>query len=201
MMKFFTIFSSILFTLALPLHGALAHGGDNGGADKCSQSVGNDYNMHMTSYIPDDYGGREFCDNIPDTGRVIVVFDMLEVHLRHHETDVRIIKDTGTDIDTNSVQYIQANTIFHQPFSKIKTGSLYFDHTYQYKGKYIGIVSVRDHGKTHVTKFPYSVGYGAQQKVTKNYGLTAALLIALLASAAWWRLKTAHRKTDHPSPA
>ena len=120
MNKFANLFSSILFTVTLPLHAALAHGGGSGGSDKCSQSVGNSYNMHMTSYIPDDFGGQEFCNNIPDAGRVIVVFDMLEVHLRHHQTDVRIVKDTGagTDNDTKTNQDIKANTIFHQAIFK-----------------------------------------------------------------------------------
>ena len=195
MNRFLIICTAALLTAAIPAHQAQAHGGDSGGVDKCSQSVSNNFNMHMTSYIPDDYGGREFCYNIPDTGRVIVVFDMLEVHLRHHDTDVRIVKDLGPDTD------IAANTIFHRPFAKIKTGSLYFDHNYAKKGKYIGIVSVRDHGETHVTKFPYSVGYGAEQKATKNYGTTIALIIALLGVGAWWRHRASRKNPPHASPA
>ena len=188
------IFTATLLILVFPTLHAHAHGNGSGGVDKCSQSVANDFNMHMTSYIPDDYGGREFCYNIPDAGRVIVVFDMLEVHLRHHETDVRIIKDMGPDTD------LKTNTIFHMPFQKITTGSLYFDHDYEDKGKYVGIISVRDHGETHVTRFPYSVGYGIEQKTNKNYGTIAALLLAFFAGIIWWRRRAKNKsqpQTNH----
>ena len=195
MMKFLTLFSAFVFTIAIPHEAARAHGGLSMDKDICKLTISPEYSMHMSGYIPDDFGGFEFCEDIPQKGRVIVVFDMLQTHLRQHETEVRIVKDMGPDTD------IEANTIMLLPFQKYKTGTLHFDHTYEEKGKYIGIVSVRDHDRLYVSKFPFSVGFGDNKKHAKQIGYTAAIVLAFLAFAAWHRARGDRKRSSRAPPA
>jgi hypothetical protein len=73
--------------------GAFAHGGLS--MDEDTASVG-PYLMHFVGYQPDSASGpKEFCEDIPETGRTIVVLDYLNDELRDLPTEVRIIRDTG----------------------------------------------------------------------------------------------------------
>ena len=73
---------------------AQAHGGLALAEDMCRLTIG-PYNMHFTGYQPDNTRNKEFCEDIPATGRTVVVLDYMEDALRPLPTEVRIIKDTG----------------------------------------------------------------------------------------------------------
>ena len=75
---------------------AAAHGGLSMDEDYCKLRVGQ-YVMHFVGYQPDSASGpKEFCEDIPETGRTIVVLDYVDDALRDLPTEVRIIRDTGS---------------------------------------------------------------------------------------------------------
>jgi hypothetical protein len=68
-----------------------AHGGLALAEDMCKLRVG-PYNMHFTGYQPDNTRNKEFCEDIPATGRTVVVLDYMEDALRPLPTEVRVIR-------------------------------------------------------------------------------------------------------------
>ena len=127
---------------------AQAHGGLALAEDMCRLTIG-PYNMHFTGYQPDATRNKEFCEDIPAIGRTVVVLDYMEDALRPLPTEVRIIKDTGSEQD------IQAITILHLPPKVYPAGSVNFEYNFDQPGKFVGLVTV---GDKHVSRFPFSVG-------------------------------------------
>jgi hypothetical protein len=127
---------------------AQAHGGLALAEDMCRLTIG-PYNMHFTGYQPDATRNKEFCEDIPATGRTVVVLDYMEDALRPLPTEVRIIKDTGSEQD------LQAITVLHLPPKIYPAGSVNFEYNFDKPGKFVGLVTV---GDKHVSRFPFSVG-------------------------------------------
>ncbi len=146
---------------------AQAHGGLALAEDMCRLTLG-PYNMHFTGYQPDATRNKEFCEDIPATGRTVVVLDYMEDALRPLPTEVRIIKDTGSEQD------IQAITVLHLPPKIYPAGSVNFEYNFDKPGKFVGLVTV---GDKHVSRFPFSVGE------TKIWLPPSYMLIALGGSA------------------
>ena len=146
---------------------AQAHGGLALAEDMCRLTIG-PYNMHFTGYQPDATRNKEFCEDIPATGRTVVVLDYMEDALRLLPTEVRIIKDTGSEQD------IQAITVLHLPPKIYPAGSVNFEYNFDKPGKFVGLVTV---GDKHVSRFPFSVGE------TKIWLPPSYMLIALGGSA------------------
>jgi hypothetical protein len=129
---------------------AQAHGGLALAEDMCRLTIG-PYNMHFTGYQPDNTRNKEFCEDIPATGRTVVVLDYMEDALRPLPTEVRIIKDTGSEQD------LQAITVLHLPPKVYPAGSVNFEHNFDKPGKFVGLVMVGDKQQL-VSRFPFSVG-------------------------------------------
>jgi len=129
---------------------AQAHGGLALAEDMCRLTIG-PYNMHFTGYQPDNTRNKEFCEDIPATGRTVVVLDYMEDALRPLTTEVRVIRDTGSEQD------LQAITVLHLPPKVYPSGSVNFEYSFDKPGKFVGLVTV---GSTpeHVSRFPFSVG-------------------------------------------
>jgi len=133
---------------------AQAHGGLALADDMCKLRVG-PYNMHFTGYQPDNSRNKEFCEDIPETGRTVVVLDYIEAELRPFPTEVRVIRDTGRD--TGSEQDLQAITVLHLPPKVYPSGSVNFEYNFDKPGKFVGLVTVGSK-QEHVSRFPFSVG-------------------------------------------
>ena len=129
---------------------AHAHGGLSMAEDMCKLTVG-PYMMHFSGYQPENSQQKQFCEDIPATGQTIVVLDYIEQELRTLPAEVRIIKDTGTE------ENIESLTVFHLPAKVYPNGSIDFAYTFDKPGKFVGIVTVGDK-KEHISKFPFSVG-------------------------------------------
>ena len=127
-----------------------AHGGLSMAEDMCKLTVG-PYMMHFSGYQPENTQQKQFCEDIPATGQTIVVLDYIEQELRTLPAEVRIIKDTGTEENLESL------TVFHIPAKVYPNGSIDFAYTFDKPGKFVGIVTVGEK-KEHVSKFPFSVG-------------------------------------------
>ena len=129
---------------------AHAHGGLALADDMCKLRVG-PYNMHFTGYQPDSTRNKEFCEDIPATGRTVVVLDYMEDALRPLPTEVRVIKDTGSEQD------LQAITVLHLPPKVYPAGTVNFEYNFAQPGKFVGLVTVGDK-QDLVSRFPFSVG-------------------------------------------
>jgi hypothetical protein len=139
-----------LLAATVPLS-ASAHGGLSMDEDYCKLRVGR-YVMHFVGYQPDSPAGpREFCEDIPDIGRTVVVLDYIDAELRDLPTEVRVIRDAGDDAD------MEQRTVLHLPPRLYPSGSLNFEIEFNEPGKFIGLVSVGDRDKL-VSRFPFSVG-------------------------------------------
>jgi hypothetical protein len=132
---------------------AAGHGGLSMDEDICRLRVG-PYNIHFVGYQPESSAEKEFCEDIPRTGHTIVVLDYIDPVLRSMPTEVRIIRDTGSE------ENLDAITELYIAPKLYPTGSLHFEHTFKEPGKFVGLVTVTDTQKL-VSRFPFSVGKGA----------------------------------------
>jgi len=145
-----------------------AHGGLSLADDMCKLTVG-PYTMHFTGYQPNSSKEKEFCEDIPATGRTVVALDYIEEALRPLPTEVRVIKDTGSEENLDSI------TILHLPAKVYSNGSINFEHTFNEPGKFVGLVT-SGKNQEHVSRFPFSVGEGSSSMPP---GLVFAIAAAL----------------------
>lgn len=194
------VIAAWLIATAALTSAAHAHGGVGMVDNRCVLKIGPDL-MFFTGYQPQS-SREEFCDDIPNTGQMVVALDMQEPELRDMLTEVRIIKDDGmhtnigglpvlTDAELSSPQVMDPVTIVHLPPKKYPTGTLTFEHTFPEVGRFIGIVTVvNDHGQKWISQFPFSVGEPAG-KAYAVYGLMGALVLAGLAGFWYYSRKQA----------
>ena len=165
---------------------AHAHGGLALAEDMCRLTIG-PYNMHFTGYQPDNTRNKEFCEDIPATGRTVVVLDYMDDALRPLPTEVRVIRDTGSEQD------IQAITVLHLPPKVYPNGTVNFEYNFAQPGKYVGLVTVGG-PKEHISRFPFSVGEG-KMWVPPSYLLMAfagAAIVVVLIFALRGRRSTSN---------
>jgi hypothetical protein len=151
---------------------AQAHGGLALAEDMCRLTIG-PYNMHFTGYQPDNTRNKEFCEDIPATGRTVVVLDYMEDALRPLPTEVRVIRDTGSEQD------LQAITILHLPPKVYPNGTVNFEYNFDKPGKFVGLVTVGGQVE-HVSRFPFSVGE-TKIPLPPSYFLIALAGVAVVA--------------------
>ena len=149
-----------------------AHGGLSLADDMCKLTIG-PFTMHFTGYQPDSSKEKEFCEDIPATGRTVVALDYIEDALRPLPTEVRVIRDTGSEENLDSI------TILHMPAKVYNNGSINFEHNFNEPGKFVGLVSTGKN-QEHVSRFPFSVGEGTSSMPS---GLVFAIAGALGAGA------------------
>src|SRR5690348_685366 len=105
----------LLLSLSLPhAMDAHAHGGLSLADDVCKLTIG-PYTMHFTGYQPEATQEKEFCEDIPATGRTVVALDYIEEALRPLPTEVRIVRDTGAGAEAGKDGNLDAITILHIP--------------------------------------------------------------------------------------
>ena len=71
---------------------AHAHGGVSIEKDLCVLQLGS-FRMHFTGYQPARSGAQEFCEDIPYTGRAIIVLAAVDDVLRDMPLEIRILRD------------------------------------------------------------------------------------------------------------
>ncbi len=141
--------------LAVLLFGSMhersfAHGSLSMEKDMCKLQLGR-YMMHFTGYQPEATGSKEFCEDIPKTGSVVVVLDAIDAELREMPIEVRIIQDAGEKGDAEAV------TVLHLAPQRYPTGSISIEHKFDQPGKFVGLVTAGEKGDL-VSRFPFSVG-------------------------------------------
>ena len=170
----------LMFGCAVVAMGALlstqaqAHGGLSMVEDMCKLTIG-PYMMHFTGYQPSSTQEKQFCEDIPGTGHTVVVLDYIEQELRSLPTEVRIIRDTGSEQD------LEAVTILHIPPKVYPNGSVDFAYNFDKPGKFVGLVMVSDK-QQHTSRFPFSVG---ESNFISRYILSIYMVpVAALAAVA-----------------
>jgi hypothetical protein len=151
--------------------------------DRCVMTIGF-YEAHFTAYQPDSRGDEEFCEDLPDLGRVVFVLDYLHRSLAEVPVDFRIIRDpTGLGrfaqlADLEGVD-IPALTVFYQPPVVRSDASLQLSYRFAEPGAYIGIVTAGHptKDKFYSSVFPFSVGVGGPSYLW-IVGAVGALLVA-----------------------
>ena len=161
-----------------------AHGGLSLADDVCKLTIG-PYTMHFTGYQPESTQEKEFCEDIPSTGRTVVALDYIEEALRPMPTEVRVIKDTAGDGGASAEGNLDAVTILHIPPKVYSNGSINFEYNFSQPGKFVGLVTINDGQKELVSRFPFSVG---EPKKTSPY-LIGAIVAVIGAIAAFFFLR------------
>ncbi len=160
-----------------------AHGGLSLAEDMCKLTVG-PYTMHFTGYQPESTQEQEFCEDIPMIGRTVVALDYINEELRPMTTEVRIIRDTGSE------ENLDAMTIFHIPPKVYSNGSVTFEHTFPEPGKFVGLVTVRGEKEEHVSRFPFAVGTGGKSNLPYIIGV-----IVLAIAGAFFLMRSKKNKS------
>lgn len=154
---------TVMFTSQVQAHGGLALA-----EDMCVLTVG-PYRMHFTGYQPLSQE-EEFCEDIPEVGKTVIALDYIQEELRPLKTEVRIIRDTGSEANIDEI------TVFHLPPKVYPTASITIDHTFPEKGKFVGLVTVTGGPQEYVSRFPFSVGEG---RPTPKIAIIAPILLVL----------------------
>ena len=158
-------------------HPATAHGDLAMEFDTCVLRVGPD-RVHFTGYQVSSQR-QEFCEDIPQPGRTIVVLDYFDPLLRGMTAEFRVIKDVGADENGN----LDNVTVAYLPPSKHPTGTFNFEHDFE-KGKFVGLLTVTEQTLRYKARFPFSVGLNNGKSTNLVfYGLIATLIAFV---CAYW---------------
>lgn len=159
--------ASMMFTTQVQAHGGLALADD-----MCVLTVG-PYRMHFTGYQPLSQE-EEFCEDIPEVGKTVIALDYIQEELRPLTTEVRIIRDTGSE------ENLDAITVFHLPPKVYPSASIAIEHSFPEKGKFVGLVKVTGGAQDYVSRFPFSVGEG---RPTPKAAIIAPIVLVIAAVA------------------
>ena len=181
------LFAVILATGMIFTSQAQAHGGLALAEDMCVLTVG-PYRMHFTGYQPLSQE-EEFCEDIPETGKTVIALDYIQEELRPLKTEVRIIRDTGSEANLDEI------TVFHLPPKVYPSASITVDHTFPEKGKFVGLVTVTGGAQDYVSRYQFSVGEGLP---TPKAAIIAPVVL-VLAVAAFFFLRKRKPANQNPS--
>jgi len=155
--------------------------------DTCKLRLG-PYIMHFTGYQPERAEGREFCEDIPGTGRTIIVLDDVDHALRDTPLGIRIVRE-GADSRAEGGAIVELAPRIYP------AGSVSLEHDFTESGRYVGIVTGGARGE-HVSRFPFSVGgtTGWSRHVGVIFTIAAAG-VALFMAPRW--IKGSRRRATH----
>jgi len=170
--------------LAAAAASAWAHGGVGVEDDKCMLRIGSD-RAHFAGYQPEHRASQEFCEDIPEVGRAVIVIDFIQPALRERAVEFRILRDTdglgakARYADLGDAEMITQRTLTSLPTQVYPRGTVTLEHRFDRAGWYIGLVSATDAatGKTQHSVFPFRVGL-------RNYWKYLPLPL-LFAGLAW----------------
>jgi len=131
------------------------------------------YYMHFAGYqVRPGYPDTEFCEDIPATGRTIIVMDAIDQPLRNIPVKVQIL--------TNEAN-APGSTVVELPPKTYRSGSISLEYTFERPGNFVGLVTAGEHDE-YTSRFPFSVGVPSRQ-----YGFYSLLaLVVLSAAGLYW---------------
>jgi len=163
----------LMYSMQIQAHGGLALADD-----LCKLTIG-PYTMHFTGYQPESSQEQEFCEDIPVTGRTVVALDYINEELRPMTTEVRVIRDVGSEENIDSI------TVFHIPPKVYSNGSVTFEHDFPEPGKFVGLVMIKGEKDEYISRFPFAVGTGGKSNLPYILGA-----LAIAAGVAFFFLKS-----------
>ena len=184
MMSFQTLIRVAICLVPLALGAPLAAQAQHGhelATDTCVLHAG-PYKMYFNGYQPDTYYDRQFCQEIPGTGNTVLVFDFVEHELRSIPIDVRIIRDTGSEADLESI------TVLHLPAKIYPTGSIDVKFNFDKPGKFVGLVSIGDK-QEHLSRLRFSIGETGAVSHLTHYLMIIVPLAVVIAVAVFYGLR------------
>ncbi len=192
------LFGAFLAISALAATPAAAHGRLGSAEGRCRLYIGPDI-MNFTGYTPDS-SKSEFCEDIPATGRMIMVLDDEQPELRDMAVEIRIVKDVGSQ--AKEEDNLDPITVAHREPKIYPTGTINFEHDFPEAGYFVGIVTVTgEHGERWVSRFPFSVGMSFMRTlpvyILLSIGVFAAFAIYLRHRPV---KKPAHPLASPPKP-
>jgi len=156
---------SMLAAAGLAPMTARAHGGLSLEQDICKLSVG-PYLMHFAGY-QEDAQRSEFCEDIPHTGRTIIVLDVIDDALRDMPAEVRIVRKSEGPLESAPVVFVLPPRLYPR-------GTVTLTHDFAEAGDYVGLVYAGD-GRRYAAVFPFSVG--ADRTTPKVIASLGALIL------------------------
>lgn len=177
-----------VFLLVVAPFPALAQHGHELAPDTCILNIG-PYKMYFHGYLPDTYYDRQFCQELPGTGNAVLVFDYVEKELRSLPVEVRIIADTGSEDNLESV------TVAHLPAKVYPTGSIDVKYNFDKPGKFIGLVSVGDNGE-HISRLPFSVGQTGALSHLSHYIMVIVPVVVGLAVVLFFSFRDRRKPSE-----
>jgi hypothetical protein len=134
--------------------------------DKCILRLGAN-RAHFAGYQPEHRASQEFCEDIPEVGRAVIVIDFIQPVLRERVVEFRILRDVdGLGVkarleDLGDASMMAQRTLAVLPAQTYPRGTITtLDHRFSEPGWYIGVISAHDatSGKTETSVFPFRVG-------------------------------------------
>ena len=162
---------------------ASAHGAVSIENDVCKLRIGAMF-MHFTGYQPQN-SRAEFCQDIPEVGRAIIVLDFIDAALRDLPVTFEIVRADSTGLVPDIASVDEKRIVFVAPRRSYPNGSIKADISFLEAGDYLGMVMVGG-TEQQIATFPFSVG---KDFFWRNI---AIMVVALCAAAggvfAWtWR--------------
>ena len=122
------------------------------------------YRAHFTGYQPQLRASQEFCEDIPNVAKAIIVLDFINEPLREMAIEFRLVHDVNnvgvnaTIDDLGSAEDIERASMFVQPAARYPQGSVDVSLEFTEPGQFIGMVTANDDRsaaeRTYVAVFP-----------------------------------------------
>jgi hypothetical protein len=180
------VLAVLLLLLCAP--GAFGHGGVSMEDDKCIMRIGL-FRAHFTGYQPETRATQEFCEDIPELGKAIIVVDFVDKALRGYQVEFRVLRDVkqlgkrAQMKDLGDAAAIEEATLFKLDPKTYPKGTLTFEQRFDQAGWYIGLLRAHDEaGHTIDSVFPFQVG------VSHPWRYVPAFVLVIVLSLLIYRL-------------
>ncbi len=188
-------FAGAVLLLALAPDAAAAHGAVTMENDVCKMKIGGLF-MHFTGYQPQS-SRAEFCQDIPEVGRAIIVLDMVDKQLRDMPISFEVVRTTASGTIPDFAAVDRNDVIVKLDRRTYPNGSIKADMTFTEPGNYVGMV-MADIGTPVVATFPFSVGQSSFWRSMVIF--VSALVVAAAGVFAWVRKSTRHGRETASNP-
>lgn len=154
----------LLLSSALPTAG-WGHGGAGVDTDQCRVQIGS-HLVHFTAYQPQLTGTTEYCNDIPELGNTIVVFDYEGKALRNMTVEFEITKEP------------EGKRVFYQEPSTHSTGTFNSAVNFTEPGRYRIHITLVNEGQKVDEHIGLNIGAGQSGSSISTYIVIAVVLFA-----------------------
>jgi hypothetical protein len=149
---------------ALPI-ASWAHGGASVDADTCRIQVGS-HLVHFTAYQPQVTGTTEYCNEIPEMGNAVLVFDYEGKALRNMTVEFEITKEP------------EGTRVFYTPPATHPNGTFNTSINFTQPGKYRAHITLVNEGQKIDEHIGFAVGTASSGVSSNTWIIIVTLLVA-----------------------